>query len=163
MAKYAFIQDNRVVEIQTIDNEELVSSLSRRFQNTLDITNHVPQPQVGWVFSGNRLVVPAEINTPEYVQANILEPAASFGLNLSKRFASENILQGITQAGKTMLVGDALRDVAYYMERGSLFAAEAKIIQLSQNLDPALSPFVTTERLLRYRNLIRQYLGLPAV
>lgn len=63
---------------------------------------------------------------------------------LIKRFASENIVMGITQAGKTKLIADALKDVHYYAQTGSLYECLTAIDAV--DITPEMAPFLTSER-----------------
>jgi hypothetical protein len=51
----ALVQDYAVVAIQTIDPSQY-ASLSSQYQAVIDITDMLPQPQVGWTFNGSSLV-----------------------------------------------------------------------------------------------------------
>ncbi|MGL4401092.1 MAG: hypothetical protein ACRCXD_14575 [Luteolibacter sp.] len=106
-----------------------------------------------------------QVNIPndnvEAIKSSILKPAQDFGQNLKDAFASENIGQGITQAGKTRIVADLLRDVDYYLSSGSLYEALAEIDRLVY--DSSYAPFVTAERLRIFKNKIRRYVGLPEI
>lgn len=97
----------------------------------------------------------------EAITNSILKPAQEFGQSLKNSFASENIGQGITQAGKTKMVADLLRNVDYYLTSGSLYEALSEIDRLTY--DSSYSPFITSERLRVFKNKIRRYVGLPEV
>jgi hypothetical protein len=106
-----------------------------------------------------------EIDIPadniEAITNSILIPAQNFGQGLKNSFASENIGMGITQAGKTKLVADLLRNVDYYLSSGSLYEAMFEIDRLVY--DSTFSPFITAARLLAFKNKIRRYCGLPEI
>lgn len=64
--------------------------------------------------------------------------------SLINKFCAENIAMGITQAGKTKLLADALRDVFYYAQTGSLYECLSSLS--SVQVTPEMSPFLTEER-----------------
>ncbi len=53
----ALIQDSICIAIRDLSADELIEE-SRTHQLVMDITDESPQPQVGWVFTGQRLVHP---------------------------------------------------------------------------------------------------------
>jgi hypothetical protein len=69
--------------------------------------------------------------------------------NLANDFSTENILMGITVAGKTKLIADTLRDVSYYGTSGSLYEVLTSIDSIV--LTEAMAPFLTTERVAAFR------------
>lgn len=100
---------------------------------------------------------PAQSNT-EYAQG-IVKQAQSFASQIVVEFAAENILMGITQAGKTKVVADYLADVTRYAQTGSLYEVINEITRLINSGIPAdLSPFVTQVRLEAFRQKIINYL-----
>jgi len=66
--------------------------------------------------------------------------------------AGENIIAQITAAGKTKLIADALRDVAYYGSQGSLWEVYVAVEKVQ--LTPEMSPFLTEERRQNFKNRI---------
>lgn len=71
---------------------------------------------------------------------------------LVNEVAGENIIAQITAAGKTKLIADALKDVAYYGSQGSLwevYSATEKI-----KITPEMAPFLTEERRQNFKNRI---------
>lgn len=89
----------------------------------------------------------------------IVRNACNFGAELANKFATENVLMGITSANKTLPVSDYLQKLSYYLTTGSLYGAVSKIDELiSLGIPPELSPFVTEARLLEYRAAIMDYL-----
>jgi hypothetical protein len=78
---------------------------------------------------------------------------AMIGANIIiEQFATENILMGITQAGKTKLIADTLRDVFYYFQTGSLYESLNAIDSLV--LTQEMEPFLTQERRAKLRQNI---------
>lgn len=91
-----------------------------------------------------------------------MQRAVEFGNNLMIEFAAENILLGITQAGKTKQVADYLQNVMRYIQSGSLYEVISEIDSLiSAGIAPELAPFVTEARLLAFRGKVTAYLGMP--
>ena len=161
MTQYAQITDNKVVGIVTLTDDEY-AKIAPKYQNVIDITD-TPAVAVGWILSGNKLTVPPDYDIAAVIQANVLEPAVAFCERIAKRFTAENIVMGITQAGKTELIGETLRDLSYWTSTGSLYCALGEIQKLKTTFTPEMSPFITLARLVSFENQIRQYLGLPTV
>lgn len=65
-------------------------------------------------------------------------------------FAAENIAMGITQAGKTLLVSDALYEVAVYGSQGSLWQAYNALSKVK--VTPEMAPFLTEARIQWMKN-----------
>lgn len=94
---------------------------------------------------------------------NAIANAQQFASNLMQQFAAENVLLGITQAGKTGAVLDYLSDLLNCMVTGSLFQAIIvcdTIINDTSNTKTNTSPFVTNARITAYKNKIQDYLGI---
>lgn len=91
----------------------------------------------------------------------IISNAIDFGKKLSIDFASDNVIGGITQAGKTKDVALYLRDLSYYLTTGSLYEAINEInILISDVVPEGLSPFVTESILQTFKQKIEDYLGI---
>ena len=98
---------------------------------------------------------------PLFVVRNVIQDARNFFDDLLNNFAAENVLLGITQAGKTRDVADYLRDVMYYGQSGSLYEVLGVINQLQQAGYPTdLEPFITEVRMTLFKSKIEGYLGL---
>ena len=106
----------------------------------------------------------AEAHTPDYVAGNIrnvIANAMDFGQSLLVDFSSQNVLEGITQAGKTEAVLDYLGVVKTAIDTGSLYLVIAKIDSLLFEQVPTnLAPFVTVEKLNVFKAKIENYLGI---
>jgi hypothetical protein len=71
------------------------------------------------------------------------------------------VLAGITQANKTREVASYLANVQVLLNGGSLYGALEEIDSLLSGEIPSnISPFVTEQRLLDYKEIIEEYLGL---
>lgn len=101
--------------------------------------------------------------TPPTLQQIIdakLAASMRFGLQVIKEAASENIITGITQAGKTREVSDFLSDVERYLRSGSLYAAADKLGELAAGEIPEdIQTWVSAERLKAVESKINAYLG----
>lgn len=89
--------------------------------------------------------------------------ARKFGNDLAALFAKENVVMGITAAGKTRAVTDYCHKLEHYMTTGSLYAAIEEINSMIADITLpllSLSPFVTTARLNTYKAKIQTYLGI---
>jgi hypothetical protein len=75
---------------------------------------------------------------------NIVETALQYWNVMMVTFAAENVAMGITQAGKTQLISDALEQVALYGSQGSLWLAYNALSQIQ--ITPEMAPFLTAER-----------------
>ena len=95
---------------------------------------------------------------PDAAYLNVVKNARAFGDSLINSSAASNIRYGITQAGKTKLIGDAVKEAVYYLQSGSLYEAMTAIDAIA--VTPEMSPFITAETLLMFKNKIRAYLGL---
>ncbi len=95
------------------------------------------------------------------VVQNIISNAMNFGSEIVKKVATENVMLGITQAGKTKIVADVCKNLQYYLTTGSLYVAIDEINRLiAEELDPNLEPFVTEARLNSVKSEIQSYLGI---
>jgi hypothetical protein len=108
---------------------------------------------------------PADIVEPssqlplEAVVKQSIINAINFGQNLIVEFATENVLMGITQAGKTKEVSDYLIDVMRYLQSGSLYGVINEVDRLlAEGVPSDLSPFITPNRLSQFKSRIVHYL-----
>ena len=60
----ALIANNVVSSLATAQTDDDVHALANQYQNVIDITSSNPQPQVGWILSGNALVDPSASAVP---------------------------------------------------------------------------------------------------
>lgn len=96
--------------------------------------------------------------------AAMLQNAKRFGSAMVTQTALDNIMLGITQAGKTRAVADYCQKLMNYLGTGSLYAAieeiDAMIVDVNRP-SLGLTPFITTEKLQAAKNKIKAYLGIP--
>ena len=85
--------------------------------------------------------------------------AVSFGSRQMIKFAAENVMLGITQAGMTTTIRNVIKDVVNCLQTGSLYDAITAVRAIpAENKD---ATFVTDARLLTFINQIEIYLKLP--
>lgn len=95
----------------------------------------------------------------DIVDAKIRQ-ATAFGEGILKDFTIENVLLGITQAGKTRAVSDYCHKLSHYISTGSLYAAMEQVdVMINAGIDESLAPFVTEARLLTYKSKIAIFLA----
>jgi hypothetical protein len=95
----------------------------------------------------------------QHILQNILLPARQFGQTIIDEFAAENVLLGITQAGKTGFVRKACREVTDALMTGSLYDALTEVRALPPEVkDPV---FLSDTRLLSLMNRVEDYLKIP--
>lgn len=101
-----------------------------------------------------RLPSQAEMNycsssIKDYYQYTVLPNAIKYGSNLMNEFMADNILAGITQAGKTKIIGEACKDIAYWLSMGNLYEAVNAIDTFTYDI--AYEPYITEEKLTAFR------------
>lgn len=105
-------------------------------------------------------IVLAHAGNPIAPITPIINNAKLFFNELSTKFAAENVLMGITQAGKTKDVIDFTEKLFIYGNTGSLYEVIAEIDYLLTQDMTGLSPFVTTARLNAFKAQVQGYLGI---
>jgi hypothetical protein len=88
----------------------------------------------------------------------------TFGQSLILAAATENVMLGITQAGKTGPVMNYTHELVHALLTGSLVEAIAIIdsyVADNSNTKASLYPFITNERLTAIKNKIQDYLDIP--
>ena len=99
--------------------------------------------------------------TMQEIVTNKINDAIAFGNQLIIAASVENVLLGITQAGKTKEVSDFLNNMQVYLRSGSLYAAIDEINNLLESdLPSELSTYVSIARLNEYKTKIRTFLGI---
>jgi hypothetical protein len=88
---------------------------------------------------------------------SIVTAAQLAWVQMVTQFAAENIAMGITQAGKTSLIGNALQQVNTYGSVGSLWEAYAALSYVI--ITPEMAPFITADRINWMRNQLIQAIG----
>jgi len=85
--------------------------------------------------------------------------AISTGQMLIRKFIEENIMLGITEAGKTKVVRQAMREVTDCLNTGALFDAIDELRSIPAELKDGV--FISDARILSYINEIEEFSGLP--
>jgi hypothetical protein len=133
-------------ELKTVgDQTVIVATDPLTEENLLELTtiieNHQPQ-------------------LPQKIAEDSVEKAIIFAQHLTINFAAENVVMGITQAGKTKEVSDFLADVTRYAQTGSLYEVINELDSLvAAGLPQELEPFVTETRLNTFKNKIIEHLS----
>src|SRR5271157_241945 len=98
------------------------------------------------------------IPQPAYNQClAIVQGAYTAWTGMVQQFAAENIAMGITQAGKTQLIANALQQVMVYGSTGSLWQAYAALSNVK--VTPEMAPFLTEARIEYMRNVMIQIIS----
>lgn len=104
--------------------------------------------------------VPPPKPIPDYLiqigAAKIQKAQQSFNALLLD-FAGANVIQRITDAGKTELIGHAVRDVLFWGQSGSLWEAYKATERVI--ITPEMSPFLTEETKQQFKNRIIEILS----
>lgn len=95
----------------------------------------------------------------EYIRANVMVPARTFGQLLIDDFGAENILLGITQAGLTNQVRKTLTETTLCLLTGSLYDAIHEAREIPNEEKDGV--FISDSRLLSFINRIESYLNIP--
>lgn len=169
---YAQMRGNKIVNTIMLDDPSLLPLFSVDqsgvpYDSVVQIDNIVPQPGIGWTFDNvNWNPPPAAIVAQATVDiyTTLVQNAITFGQALIVQFATQNVMAGITQAGKTQAVLAYSSNLYTYLTTGSLYVALAEVeIMIADTSDAkiALAPFVSNAVLYTYLNQIQLYLGIP--
>lgn len=109
---------------------------------------------IGW--NGTPTYFPMPQAAYNQCLAIVLSAQAAWA-GMVQQFAAENIAMGITQAGKTLLISDALQTVNSYGCTGSLWQAYNALSQVK--ITPEMAPFLTEDRINWMRNQLIQAIG----
>ena len=140
------IEDARALEFEALGYIVCTEAEFNQTMNAIDLTAY------------NAAIAP----TPQEIVDKKISDAKTFGETILNEFSRDNVLVGITQAGKTEAVTRYLHFVQHYVETGSLYAAINEInIKLSEGIPENLAPFVTNDRMINFLNKIKIYLGIP--
>jgi hypothetical protein len=83
---------------------------------------------------------------------------AKIGFNkLIAEFAGENVVRQITAAGKTELIGTAVKDVLFWGTSGSLWEAYKAVEHIK--ITPEMAPFLTEEKKQLFKNKLIEILS----
>lgn len=157
----ALIQDDIVKKIETIESEEDYLEISKSWQAVVDISSQNPQPQIGWILNGNQITLPADASQVDYLINTLIVPSRAFGENVVNLFLVDMALLGIVPSGKTTLIRQTMTGVLNCLQLGSFFEAinEFDAIELT----PEMEPFLNSEMIRKYKNILLQWVGLPTI
>jgi hypothetical protein len=134
MRKYAFLQNNVVVKIESITDEQYLDE-SRIYQLIVDIEDQIPLPQVGWTLNGNALISGLSGYTPEELdkiqQQKQREFGAKLALNLVDMMGSKNLT--LTRQGEVVNVSNLLtqlNSIKALLETGAVKTAKGLIMYI---------------------------------
>jgi len=112
----------------------------------------------GFILSGGVFAAPASPPVDPQIQVQLKIQKAILGFNtIMVQYAAQNVLMGITQAGKTQLIADTLTNVLGYGQTGSLYCAITALQNIQ--LTPEMAPFLTSQVI---SNLVSQAQSLLA-
>lgn len=155
MRLYALIKNNKVVEIKNLEDDEYTVEIKKN-DSIVDIEDMSPQPQIGWILSGNTLIAPNAVSM-EILLREKIKQAREFGQNLiyesSDRIGAKNILFGKTEAQIVAIVAQ-LDPIKKLLETGALNTARTQLNALKLSLPPELHPEID-----RAVNKITEFLG----
>lgn len=140
---YAQIKNGIIQNIIDLEDASLIPLFSQGFDFFVDITKLQPYPSPGHSYDGNSFSLPPP-PPPIVVTEDKIQRAIDGFNKIMLEYIAQNVLSGITQAGKTQLIADTLATVQRYGQSGSLYAAIAalKAIQLTPDMDPFLNATV---------------------
>lgn len=132
MRKYALLMDNVVVQTSDLD-EQQVADMAYQYQLLLDIEDQFPQPQIGWVLEGNKLISQAPALSQESYEIELASKKTTHGILLSREAvdkigARNKILNKTGTQVSTLL--NQLVGVKMLLETGALGTARYSCTQL---------------------------------
>lgn len=158
---FAQIKNGVILNTIVLANETNVSLFEDGFDACIRIDTITPHPAIGWTYENEEFSPPEAPTPPSPTLDELIQKAQVFGDELMREFMAENIMLGITQAGKTIAVANYLHKLMHYISTGSLYAVLTEIETLKADTGKDnLSPFVTNDRLEAYAQKVRNYLGI---
>lgn len=112
----------------------------------------------------NSITAQMFLPTADQIISMTIGAAMNFGTGLLNQYATQNVLSGITQAGKTKPVMDYCHELNHCLMTGSLYAARDEIIKMiadESEQKQALFPFIKNDILYIYLNKLETYLNIP--
>lgn len=92
----------------------------------------------------------------QYGASKIAKAQVSFN-DLVAQYAGSNVIQQITAAGKTKLIGETLKDVMYWGQTGSLWECYRAVEAVK--ITPEMAPFLTEEIRQQFKNKLVEILS----
>ena len=129
--KYALLENNIVIEIRSIEDSE-VSEVAK-LNMLIDIEDQLPEPTIGWMLQGNKLVA-MENQTQEQFEIELAGKKRVAGKAISDKCidmigARNKMLSKTTQ--QIVAVLTALSPIRALLETGALGTARTSIGQAS--------------------------------
>lgn len=146
--RIAIIENNKVINI-IIGNDNYLNLLIQKNKQAIECPETV---KIGDNYINNEFssAIP-NLNIKE-IYTNKVSKAISESTKMMTEIAADNILLGITQAGKTKLIADTLKDVIRYCQSGSLYEAINELDRITITAD--MAPFLTEEKKLEMKDKI---------
>jgi len=128
MRTYAFLKENIVDKVETIDEIQFIEQ-SKNYQLIVDVHDYIITPQVGWVLVGNSIIPSAEQQIPikEKIKATI-KHYQEVSKDLLIDLYADNTLLGITSAQSSQMFDD-YSDVVVCICQGAFPTAIYKLQQ----------------------------------
>ena len=130
--KYAIINNNIVTDIQILSEEQYME-YSTRNQMLIDIEDELIQPQVNYIFNGNRLEIPVGESAQELFEIALAEKKTLFGFKLAinavNRIGARNKILNKTGSQVSTLINQLL-GIKMLLDTGALGTARASCVQL---------------------------------
>ncbi len=134
MRRYALINDGVVVDTVNLEIEEL-EQIIKDYNSVIDIEDHIPQPNIGWVLVGNKLELPNSISDREKMEVDLNDKKSVFGRKLARdavnRVGARNKILNKNGAQVTALLNQLL-GVKMLLETGALGTARYSCTLLKQ-------------------------------
>lgn len=132
MRKYALINNSVITGIVDIE-EENYNDYTKTNNAVIDITDVIPQPQVNWILSGNKLEFPNGVSDREKLEIELAEKKTDFGIKLARtsidRIGARNKILNKNGAQVAALLTQLL-SVKLLLETGALGTARYSCVQL---------------------------------
>ncbi len=153
-----------LIHITYDDNPEIVLETRNIIDQSNNIVGQLTLPNTTTEAEWTSRLLDFQYQNPQLEAVDavkvVIKDARRFGENLLENFSAENVLMGITAAGKTGAVVNYLHKLSHYISTGSLYEAINEVDALiAAGLPEDLEPFVTEERLNDYKNTISEYLA----
>lgn len=130
--RYAFINNNVVTDIQTLEHDELIEHL-RIHQSVIDIEDMLPIPAIGHVLNGNTIEIPIGVSDRETFEYNLAIKKIDFGVRLSHiciaKFGTRNKILN-KNGNQVSAILTALMPIKLLLETGALGTARFACLQL---------------------------------
>lgn len=81
MNKYASIINNAVVKVSELDEQQFRLE-AKECELLVDITDMIPEPEVGWVLNGNKIELPGVVMSPDQLDLYQQKAQRKFGVKV---------------------------------------------------------------------------------